>query len=983
MDPMSKFGIDGESWALLNRLLDTALGLPANERARWVDQLGPDYDSVKGRLHELLSLAEQPGALIGTLGDLRRESFADPKSQLLASEAVNGTMGPYRLLRELGRGGMGIVWLAERIDGMIKRPVALKLPYGSWGTAISQRVARERSILAALSHPNIARLYDAGVTAAGNPWLALEYVQGCSIDEYCRREDLNVDERLRLFLDVTEGVAHAHSRLVIHRDLKPSNVLVTDEGHVRLLDFGIARLLEDGDLTEPNLTQIAGCALTPEYASPEQIRREPIGVASDVYSLGVMLYELLTGARPYSLKRDSRAALEEAILEAEPKKPSEATTISLRRQLRGDLDTIILRALAKNPEERYATANAFADDIRNHLAGRPVVARPASTLYRLSRFVKRNKLAVGAAGIVLAVILVGAGAALWQARIAINEKKRSEEVKAFIAGIFQDANLEENEGRSMTALEVLKRANDRIDQTLDTGPSIRTELMNIVGSSLMSLGDSATAEAVAGRAVAEAQRNLAPDDPLAMRARLLRAWVLLYRGKTKEMRSELDGVFPVLQRSNAITPADLVFAWRLRCGLSVDEGKPEEAQAACREAVRLAESRLSPQHRERLLALVELAYAYGQSREATAKQLETSLSAYHLATDIHRSNLEHPNVMKARAAYGNALADFGRLDQGIVLLDQARQTAATLFGSSSMTVAVYSQNLVDYELRAGLTRNALVSSEQAFRIFQQSSDRDSYTSMSVERLHGIALSAARRMNEALSVLTQSVQTATRVLGPSHRLTLENRALRARALGYTGAIDEASRELDEVAGAMRAAKYSTVYMTARFQAVLSQLRGDYKTALDLTQESLRLMREGSATGAWRGRALVEAAVSQLELNAVEDASRSLEEAKSLLSHPDGRMHPDLADVLAGLGRVKMRQSRFAEALNLLEQADTFWRGFDAENRWAGETAFWLAKCQRAVGRREDSQETSRLAARILSRSPLLADRRLSQTLSYLD
>ena len=186
-------------------------------------------------------------------------------------------------------------------------------------------------------------------------------------------------------------------------------------------------------------------------------------MASDVYSLGVMLYELLTGAGPIQLKRDSRAALEEAILEAEPKKPSDAaTTAALRRRLRGDLDTVLLKALAKKPEARYATVNAFADDIRNHLAGRPVLARPADPLYRLSRFVKRNKLAVAAATIVLAAILTGAGAAVWQARIALNEKRRAEEVKAFIAGIFQDANLDEKEGRSMTALEVLKRANDRI-----------------------------------------------------------------------------------------------------------------------------------------------------------------------------------------------------------------------------------------------------------------------------------------------------------------------------------------------------------------------------------------------------------------------------------------------------------------------------------------------------------------------------------------
>jgi serine/threonine-protein kinase len=951
MGPVRKFEIDAETWAALNRLLDIALDLPPEQRADWVDRLGPECDALKNALRDLLSRAEQPDALIHTSGSFSLGAFDDDGMEASASESPGDSVGPYRLERELGRGGMGTVWLAIRADGMVDRPVALKLPRGTWQrAALSERMARERKILAALNHPNIARLYDAGVTADGNPWLTLEYVEGRPIDEYCRLKDLETDERLRLFLDVAGAVAHAHSRLVVHRDLKPSNILVTDDGQVRLLDFGIARLLEEGGAPQSQITRIGGSALTPEYASPEQIREELIGIASDVYSLGIVLYELLTGTRPYRLKRDSRAALEEAILEAEPGKPSEAVAATaLQRTLRGDLDTIVLKALAKKPDARYATINAFADDIRNYLSGRPVRARPASRLYRLSRFVKRNQLAAGAAIAVLVAILAGAGAAVWQARVAIGEKRRAEEVKAFIAGIFQDANLDENQGRSMTALEVLKRANDRIDQTLDAGPSIRLELMNIVGSSLMSLGDSVTAEGIADRAAAEARGLLPASDPLAVRARLVRAWALMYRGKTKEMRQELDDLFPVLQKSSRTNFADLVFAWRLRCGLGVDEGKPAEAQAAGREAVRLAETGLGAHHRERLLALLELAYAYGQSRGTEAEQLETSLRAYRLAMDAHRANLLHPNVMKARAAYGNALGDAGRLDEGIGLLIHARSDAATLFGPSSMTVAVYSQNLVDYELRAGLISNALDSSEQALRIFDQTSDRDSYTSMSVERMRGLALAAARRMSDALPVFSRAVQTSTRVLGPAHRLTLENRALRARALGYTGALEAATREIEAVVAEMRSAKHPTIYTALRFQAVLAQLRRDYRTALGLAQEALELMREGGATAAWRGRTLTEAASSQIELGSTSDALRSLEEAKRLLSHSDGRMHPDLADVFAGLGKAKMRQEKFAEALPLLEKADTFWRQFDAGNGWARETALLLARCRRALGR----------------------------------
>lgn len=967
MGPAPIFNIDSAGWALLNSLLDHALDLPASERPAWLDQLGPEYDGVKERLRELLSIAQDPRALIGTAEDARNAALSQSES-VFATEAAGDVVGPYRLTRELGRGGMGVVWLAERIDGMIDRPVALKLPRGNWGATLAMRMARERKILAALDHPNIARLYDAGITESGNPWLALELVEGCPIDEYCRRKNLSVEERLRLFLDVTAAVAHAHSRLVVHRDLKPSNVLVTEEGQARLLDFGIARLLDDGDTEEGRLTQIGGCALTPAYASPEQIRGQPIGISSDIYTLGVMLYELLTGASPYVPTRDTRAALEEAILEAEPAKPSDAATgADVRQRLRGDLNTIVLKALAKNAEARYGTVNALSDDIRNHLEGRPVTARAAGRLYLISRFLKRNRFAVGAAAAILITILVGADTALWQARIALAEKERAEEVKAFVAGIFQDANLDENEGRSMTALELLRRASTSIDQRLDKSPAIRIELMNTVGSSLMSLGDSAAAEEIAGRAVAEARRSVSPDAPLALRARLLHAWALMYRGRTAEMRKELDDVFPLVERSSSVADADLVFAWRLRCGLAVDEGKPDEAQAAGREAVRIAESRLSPLHGERLLALLELAYSYGQGRGTRKEQLETSRSAYRLAHEIHRSNLLHPNVMKARAAHGNAMAVAGHLNEGIALLDEARQNAAMLFGPESMTVAVYSQNLVDPQLRAGLVRDALVSSDRAMRIYEKSSDHQSYTYISVQRLHGIALLAARRMKEALPVLNRCVETSQRVLGPSHRLTLENRALRARALGYNGALEDAGLELDEVARAMQAAHLQTVYVPVRFQALLAQTRNDHAGALRLMQESLRLMKAGSAAGVWRGRALAEAAVSQLALNAVDDASQSLEEARTLLSDSDGRMHPDLADVYVGLGRVRMRQGKFAEAFELLENADKFWRDFDPGNRWAGEAALWLARCQDALGRPADAGQTRNRAQRILSQA----------------
>jgi len=438
--------MDPGSWEVLNRLLDEALDLPASERLIWIDGLPGEYDAFKPRLRALLARVRSE-SFLGTIPKFESKVEPEEGDDFRRSETAGSEIGLYRLLREIGEGGMGTVWLAERSDGMIQRPVALKLPRGSWRRALlGERMAREREILATLDHPNIARLYDAGVTPEGEPFLALEYVEGRAIDEYCEEKALAPRERLELFLQVAKAVAHAHGRLVVHRDLKPSNILVTTDGQVRLLDFGIAKMLEGGEARETEITERAGRALTPDYASPEQILGEPIGVASDVYSLGVVLFELLTRSRPYKLERGTRRELEDAILEADPAKPSDvAAEPHTRKALRGDVDTIVLRALAKAKEERYPTVNALAEDIERHLDGRPVLARPDSTWYRASKFARRNRLGVGAAAAVFLSIVIGAGAAVWQARVALSAQRRAEQVKDFIGAIFQDANLEEGE----------------------------------------------------------------------------------------------------------------------------------------------------------------------------------------------------------------------------------------------------------------------------------------------------------------------------------------------------------------------------------------------------------------------------------------------------------------------------------------------------------------------------------------------------------
>jgi serine/threonine protein kinase/TolB-like protein/Flp pilus assembly protein TadD len=407
-----------QQMALMSRLLDEALPLDEAARRRWLADLSPEYQDLARALRAALLPEETEVAQVQSLEMLPDLQEVDPASRLQPGEKV----GPYELLRSLGFGGMAEVWLARRADGAFKREVALKLPLrGQLRRDLAQRFALERDILASLEHPQIARLYDAGIDDSGCPYLAMEYVQGQSLTDWCDAHRLGLSDRLELFLQVLEAVRFAHDKQVIHRDLKPSNILVTPSAQVRLLDFGVAKLLEGDDADKTSLTSIYGRALTPDYASPELLRGDPVDVRSDVYSLGVLLYELLTGSRPYRLKSAaSMGLLEQAISTLEIKKPSMLqslptsadrtfTTDVSARQLRGDLDAIALKALDREPSKRYPSAAAFAEDIERYTARRPIQALQARITDRLHKFALRNKAAVAAAAMALAAIIITVG----------------------------------------------------------------------------------------------------------------------------------------------------------------------------------------------------------------------------------------------------------------------------------------------------------------------------------------------------------------------------------------------------------------------------------------------------------------------------------------------------------------------------------------------------------------------------------------------
>ncbi|HET9205133.1 MAG TPA: serine/threonine-protein kinase, partial [Burkholderiaceae bacterium] len=438
--------LDVADLARLSTLLDQALDVPPAERGAWLAALDAQVAHLGPTLRELLAKdsARDGSDLIDRMPVFTIAAEAAGSASFKAGDAV----GPYRLLRELGRGGMGEVWLAERSDGHLKRPVALKLPMlSARRSVLVQRFARERDIVGSLAHPHIARLYDAGLADDGQPYLALEYIEGKPITTFCDEAALDVRARIALLRQVMDAVQYAHANLVVHRDLKPSNVLVTADGKAMLLDFGIAKLLQ-GDQTEAGateLTQLGGRALTPDYAAPEQLTGAPVSIATDVYALGLLLCESLTGQRAFTAT--NRSALEHAILNDEPARPSQrraGALSALRRGAAGELDTIVLKALKKAPAERYPTVNAFADDLDRFVRGEAVLAQPDRLVYRLRKFVTRHRVpvAIGSAVAVAllatsALALVQAIEARRQATTAQQETKRAQAVQAFMTDLFQ------------------------------------------------------------------------------------------------------------------------------------------------------------------------------------------------------------------------------------------------------------------------------------------------------------------------------------------------------------------------------------------------------------------------------------------------------------------------------------------------------------------------------------------------------------------
>jgi eukaryotic-like serine/threonine-protein kinase len=441
--------------ATLSRLLDKALDIDIEAREVWLASLLGEEQHLAAKLRQML--ADSGGRSSGFLSSLPvLEKASHPDESVVQPGEL---IGPYRLIREIGRGGMGTVWQAERADGAFKREVALKLPHLTWAVGLAKRMAREREIGAMLEHPNIARLYDAGVDERGRPYLAFEHIHGRPVDEWCRDKLSTVRQRVQLVVQLAHALSHAHARLVVHRDLKPANVLVTADGQAHLLDFGIAKLTNESDDNEGGRTHTQGRAMTLHYASPEQVRGEPIGVASDVYGLGVLTYELLTEARPFQPLRDTVGALEDAILAGDLIAASQRAPAAHAKVLRGDIDAILAKALQREATQRYLSVEAFADDLQRWLDGAPVLALPLSRIDHALKFLRRHRVGVSTTVAVAAVVLVAGGQVWSHSRQAELSLTQSQTANALLEHVFSGMSPDNRIEQRFSTRELLDSAN--------------------------------------------------------------------------------------------------------------------------------------------------------------------------------------------------------------------------------------------------------------------------------------------------------------------------------------------------------------------------------------------------------------------------------------------------------------------------------------------------------------------------------------------
>lgn len=817
--------MSGEGIRRVEEILDAALLLPEAERPAYLEEACGGDEALRSEVESLLAVHGRASAWFDRMAD---DLVAGTLEEIDASLETDRRIGPWRTLERLARGGMGSVLLAERADGAFEQRVALKLiRRGLESDESVERFLVEREILARLEHPNIARLVDGGVTDEGLPWFAMELVDGEPIHRWCAARATSVEERLRLFLEVADAVAYLHRNLVVHRDLKPGNVLVTDDGHVKVVDFGIAKVL---DADAEALTRTGSRPRTPRYAAPEQVEGGPVTTATDVYALGVLLYELLAETPVFDAEGHT---LERAILETDPAPPSAAAPAGRRRRLKGDLDTIVLTAIRKDPDRRYASAQAMADDVRRHLDGRPVAARPDRFLYRAGKFVRRHTAGVASAAAILA-ILVGFGifASIQSSRIA-HERDRAREVSELLVDVFSAPDPTVSPGADLTARDLVDRGVDRVRERLADRPLVRAELLSVLGTTYRNLGLFDEAIGLFEEALETRSANLGPDHPDVAAS--------LY--DLGEARIETAGY--------------------------------EDARERLRAALRIQESAFGPDALETATTLNDLARVHhflGESDEA--------LRLHERALAIREAHGDSIAASQSLHNLGGLLRDLDRHEEAIPMLERAVRIRREAFGdlhprtlTSTNTLAVLLEREGRFSEAETLYRRVV---EDRRRLYP---DGHPSLSTSLGNLANLLLRVEGNEARAEALHREALEIDRRMLGEEHPMVGQRYHTLARAVHARGRLDEAEtlfrRAWEILAAALPEGHVNLAYpMTELGEVLLDQ--GRAAEAVPVLREALALRVAGFPEGHVR-IAEVESA-----LGAALTAVGRTEEAEALLA-----------------------------------------------------------------------------------------------------
>lgn len=824
-----------ERWLQIEEIFFAALERPEEERSAWLAAAAGDDAELAAEVEALLREAEGDDAPItgAVAAGLALAAEEEPAPQRI---------GPYRVLGVIGRGGLGTVYGAER-DEPFRMSVALKLVRRGLDTAdVMARLRQERQILARLDHPGIARLFDGGSTEDGRPYFVMERVEGEPIDAWCAHHGPSLARRLALFLDVCAAVDYAHRNLVIHRDLKPSNVLVTADGAPKLLDFGIAKVLAPEASGETVVaTRAEMRLLTPAFASPEQIRGLALTTATDVYSLGVLLYRLLTGRHPVPLAGRTAAEVERAVLDLEPPPPSAAVSLDpqedvlddplwrggesarhLRRALQGDLDAIVLTALRKDPRERYPTVERMAEDLRRFLDGRPVEARRPTLAQRALRFSRRHRIALLAATLAAGGLLTGTAVALWQAQQAEEARARAERLLAeseaqraraertsgFLIDLFAVSDPNEARGEEVTAREILDRGSAEIGRGLASEPGVRAALLDTMGQVYHKLGLLSRAEPLLREALALRRRTLGDGDPdtAASRARL--GLLLIDRGAYAEAEEELRRALAVQRRRFGSEHPEVARTLN-DLGISLYyRGRYPEAGALLRLSLAIRRRTLGPRHPDLARTLNNLAIVWYRQQDLPAAE-----AALREALDLHRAAYGemHPAVATNLNNLGGLLGDTGRAAEAEPLLRQALAIRRRLHPGAHPDVAETLSNLGRIERRLG----RLDAARQSFR-------------------------------EALGQMRET-------LGPDHPnavgvlVNLGNLELEAGALG---AAEAAFQEVLSRRRKTLPAGHETIAYPLQRLGLIRLVQGRPAAAEPLLREALAIQRAARPAGSWQ-------------------------------------------------------------------------------------------------------------------------------------